>query len=272
MNMNELSEERNAAARENLQYLVNYCHADDCLRNEITRYFGEETGIENCGSCGNCLHESVFVDMTLEAQKIMSCIYRMNERFGVGVVIMTLRGSKAQKILSFNLDKLSTYGILKDFSEGALREVIMNLIARGYLHMTTDQYPILKLTNLSKKVLKGQEKVMVKQDRIIIEDKKKTKTRKRRGSKKKGQDVVLDYDEVLFELLNDKRASIAEEKSVPRFYIFSNATLEEMAYHKPLDEEAFLDIKGVGDNKLSLYGETFIKIIADYNITKTSQN
>lgn len=270
MNMNGLSEERNAVARENLQYLVNYCHADDCLRNEITRYFGEISEVTNCGSCGNCLHESEFVDMTLEAQKIMSCIYRMNERFGVGVVIMTLRGSKAQKILSFNLDKLSTYGILKEFSEGALREIIMNLIARGYLHMTTDQYPILKLTKLSKSVLKGEEQVMVKQDRMTIVDKKKTK--KKRSSKKKGTKVDLDYDEALYELLDNKRAAIAEDKSVPRFYIFSNATLEEMAYHKPLDEEAFLDIKGVGDNKLSLYGETFIKIIVDYSNAKNVQD
>jgi len=265
MTMNDLSEERLAIQRENLQYLVNYCHADDCLRNEITRYFGEIREVTNCESCGNCLHESEFVDMTLEAQKIMSCIYRMNERYGVNTVIQTLRGSKSKKILTVNLDRLSTYGILSQYSEGALREVIMNLIARGFIHMTTDQYPILKLTNLSRAVLKGEEKVMVKQDRMVIKDTKQTKKSRPSSSSKmkgsKGSKAELNYNDDIYQLLVDKRAEIATEKNVPRFYIFSNATLEEIAYYMPINEDEMLEIKGVGENKLANYGQIFIDVV-----------
>lgn len=260
MTMNDSGPERLVIQRENLQYLVNYCHSDGCLRNEIITYFGESVESEDCGSCGNCLDESDFVDMTTEAQKILSCIYRMKERFGLGVVMQVLRGSKNKRIISLGLNELPTYNILRDLSEGALREIIMNLIARGYIHMTTDEYPILKLTSMSRSVLRGEETIMVKQERVAIKDRKKT-----RKKKKASADRPDNFDERLYELLADKRTELAEEKGVARYMIFSNKTLESMVIHKPMDEEAFLEVNGVGENKLDKYGQVFLSVIRNYH-------
>lgn len=262
---NEMSQEREKVQLENLQYLVNYCHSDDCLRNEILHYFGEVTSVSNCGSCGNCTEVFDYVDITVDAQKILSCIYRSRQRYGLNLMIQTLRGSKNKRVLEMGLNQLSTYGLLQAYSEGALREIIMNLIARGYLFMTTDQFPVLKLTALSSAVLKGEEKILIKRERAEIKDSKQKKSRKRKG---KGQGKTsgesLDYDEALYELLAVKRASIAEEKAIARFMVFGNATLEEMAYYKPTAEEQLLEIKGVGENKLVNYGGAFIEVIKTY--------
>lgn len=170
---NSTSIERDKIQYENLQTLVNYCHTTSCLRNEIRTYFGEEVGEDNCDSCGNCLDDSEFVDMSLEAQKILSCVYRTGQRFGVNMIIQVLRGSKNKKVLDWKLDQVSTYGIIDNMSEGGLRELTMNLIASGYLMMTTDTYPIVKLLPASKPVLKGEEKVLLRKERMEIKEKKK---------------------------------------------------------------------------------------------------
>ncbi len=162
INQNSQDSQRVNVQYENLQHLVNYCHTDSCLRKEICTYFGEDYGTDNCGSCGNCLEEAEYVDMTRESQIIMSLIYRTGQRFGLTMIIQVLRGSRNQKILSWKLNEQSTYGLLKAYSQGALREIIMNLIARGYLHMTTDRFPVLKLTGSAKPVLAGDEQLYVK--------------------------------------------------------------------------------------------------------------
>jgi ATP-dependent DNA helicase RecQ len=248
--------ERKKIQYENLQTLVNYCHTNSCLRNEIKAYFGEESDCDHCGSCGNCLDDSEFVDMTLEAQKVLSCVYRTGQRFGVNMVIQVLRGSKNKKILDWKLNQVSTYGIITDMSEGGLRELTMNLIARGYLHMTTDTYPIVQLTQTSRAVLKGQEQVLIRKERVDIKDKKKNKAHKRKTG--------LEVDGNLFNQLVDHRRIIAEDKGVPLYVIFHNSALEEMAYYMPRTREAFLDIKGVGEKKFDNYGQGFIKIIEAY--------
>ncbi len=257
ISQNNQDEERLRIQFENLQYLVNYCHADSCLRQEISSYFGEDIGMDNCGSCGNCLGESSYIDMTKEAQIIMSLIYRTGQRFGLSIIIQTLRGSKNQKIQSWNLNQQSTYGMLKDYSEGALREIMMNLIARGYLHMTTDRFPVLKLTAASKAILKGEENIKVKQERVKVTDHKNR-------SKRKTSHSHLDYDEKLYEQLAAKRYQIAKENRKAAYLIFSNATLEELAFHKPLTRDGMLDIKGIGDHKYELYGQLFMDVIKDY--------
>ncbi len=148
---------------ENLQYLVDYCNTNDCLRNSILIYFGEEIEDEKCNNCGNCLSQSEMVDITIEAQKILSCIYRVREKYGVTMITQILRGgSKSKRILELGLDNLSTYGIMKEYSESALKEIIMTLVAMDYIYMTADKYPVLKLTSASIQVLKGEVKVFHK--------------------------------------------------------------------------------------------------------------
>jgi len=241
---------------ENLQILVNYCHTNDCLRKSIMAYFGESAEEDTCDNCGNCLDESEMLDMTVEAQKVLSCVYRTNQRFGMNMIIQILRGSKNQKVLSWNLDKVSTYGLLSDHSEGALRELIMNLIARDYLRMTTDKFPVLKLLETSRKVFKGEEAILIRHENIKKADQKKKKKVKRKTD--------LDFDSNLLERLKEKRQEIAEGKGVPLYVVFSNASLEEMAFYMPVDKSMFLDIKGVGEKKFESYGQDFCQIIVEY--------
>jgi len=251
--------ERTTNLYNNLQYLTNYCHSVDCLRKEIVEYFGEEQEVENCNSCGNCLDESELVDVTVEAQKILSCIYRTGQRYGLNMIIKTLRGSKDKKILEFRLDQVSTYGIMTELSEGGVREMIMTLIAKGYVRMTADSFPVLKLLETSRNVLKGEEQIFLKQESLKKQDKKS-------GSKKKSRSKSsdLDYNEALLDLLVERRTELSREKGVPSYVIFHNAALEEMAYYLPKDKEAFLEIKGVGEKKFDSYGEEFMKIIENF--------
>ncbi len=251
---NAQTEERENILMTNLQKLVNYCHTNECLRNEIINYFGEDNKYIRCDNCGNCLSEVDYIDMTVTSQKVLSCVYRTNQRFGVNVIIQVLRGSKNKKILEWQLDQVSTYGIIDDLSEGGLRELIMHLIARGFLEMTVDAFPVLKLNNKSRDVLKGKEKILLKRASVEIKE-KKSKTKKK---------TDLDIDVDLFEILVSKRRAIAEEKSVPAFVIFPNTALEEMSCYKPVTMEAMLEIKGVGEKKYESYGDLFCGYIKEY--------
>lgn len=251
------SPERELMLYENLQYLVDYCNTNDCLRNSILIYFGEEIEDEKCNNCGNCLSQSEMVDITIEAQKILSCIYRVREKYGVTMITQILRGSKSKRILELGLDNLSTYGIMKEYSESALKEIIMTLVAMDYIYMTADKYPVLKLTSASIQVLKGEVKVFHKKD--LLEAKQIIKKRT----------LDLDYidenyDEELFEELREYRYRLAQQKGVAPFIIFHDSTLKEMATYFPQDKEQFLNIKGVGIKKYENYGEYFINIIKDY--------
>jgi len=255
ISQNTVEKDRRRIQNENLQTLVNYCHTNNCLRKEIIHYFGEKSPYDQCKSCGNCLDTSESTDMTIAAQKILSCIYRTKERFGVNVIIQVLRGSKNKKILNRKLDEVSTYGIITDISAGGLRELIMNLIAREYIVMTIGKYPILKLNEASMNILKGEEKIFIKKDRINVKDKKKTK-RKRKTD--------FEFDKDLFERLAQKRTAIAKEKNVPPYVIFHNKTFEALAYYMPTTKKDFMTIKGVGHKKFESYGEIFIDIIEGY--------
>ena len=124
---NPISMERETVLYQNLQYLVDYCHTNDCLRNSILNYFGEDINKDSCHNCGNCLDESEMVDITIESQKILSCIYRVEEKYGLTMIIQVLRGSRNKRLLEFGLDNVSTYGIMKEYSENSLREIIMTL-------------------------------------------------------------------------------------------------------------------------------------------------
>lgn len=251
------SSKRETLLYENLQYLVDYCYTNDCLRNSILSYFGEEIEKENCNYCGNCLSQSEMVDITVEAQKILSCIYRVRERFGVTMVVQVLRGSRNKRILELGLDKVSTYGIMKEYKEDVLKEIVMTLISMDHIHMTADKYPILKLTSASVPVLKGEVKVYHKKD--LLESKISTKL------KRASSDYIeSNYDRGLFERLRELRYKISQEKGLAPFMVFHDSTLKEMAIYFPRDRESIMDIKGVGLKKYESYGEKFLQIIKDY--------
>ncbi len=253
-----LSHEREEILYKNLQYLVDYCHTNECLRNFILNYFGESTEESSCSNCGNCLDQSEMMDVTIEAQKILSCIYRTNERYGLSTIIQVLRGSKNKKILEFNLDRVSTYGIMTDYSDTAVREIAMTLVSKGYIHITPDKFPILKLTSSSLEVLRG--KVKVHHRRHLVERKDLTKEKE----EQRKIDGNQNYDNELFIRLKELRYSIAKEKQVAPFLIFHDSTLKAIASYYPQNKDELLSISGVGLKKYESYGEGFIDLVNDY--------
>ena len=253
------SEKRENILYENLQYLVDYCHTNDCLRNKILEYFGETPAVSKCDNCGNCLDNSEMVDITLESQKILSCIYRVQERYGVSLIIQVLRGSKNKRVLEFGLDKISTYGIMKEYSENTLREIIMALVSREYIIVTADKFPVLKLSVKTRNVLNGSEKVYHKKHLLDIKSVRRKQTLS-------SYDFSDNLDEDLFLKLKELRNKLSQEKGLAPFMIFHDSTLKEMATYFPQSKEAMLSIKGVGLKKYESYGDSFLQIIKDYSV------
>ena len=253
----DIDPKRQEMLYKNLQYLVNYCNTNDCLRNQILNYFDEDSASDKCKSCSNCIDSSEMVDITLEAQKILSCIYRVSQRYGANMVIQVLRGSKNKKVLEARLDNVSTYGIMKEYSDSAISEIIMTLVSSGYIHMTHDKYPVLKLTSKSADVLSGKTKIHHKKHLLQKKDEKEKASKSIKGGN-------IDFDIELFEKLKQYRYKIAQEKGLPPYVIFHDIALKEMAAYLPVNKESFLEIKGVGEKKYENYGEGFIDIIKGY--------
>ncbi len=248
--------EREKQLYENLQYLVDYCNTNECLRKNILKYFGETYEKENCENCGNCLSDSQMIDITLEAQKILSCIYRMNQQYGITMVVQVLRGSRNKRILERKLNELSTYGIMKDYREETVKEIIMALTSMGYINVTLDKYPILILTEKSIPILKGKIKVYHKEDLLYPE-----------------KEEIKDIDSRLFEELKEFRMNESRKQQVPAFVIFNDKTLEELSIKKPLTHSEFLSINGVGTKKYESYGNDLKEIIEKYrNIEEIEKN
>lgn len=241
-------QERKTILYQNLQSLIDFCHSEECLRAEILRYFSEVPSADTCDNCGNCTNTTPKINITIEAQKILSCVYRIGQNYGLTTVIQVLRGSKNQQILERDLDKVSTYGIMSNYSDKAIREMIMTLIARGYLFQTPDARPILKLKNEAKAVLKGEKQIFHRQDLI---------------AHREVTNPESHYRTPYYEPLRELRLSLARERDVPAYAIFTDATLREISEVLPKTPGAFLNIKGVGMKKLDQYGTIFIEKIKE---------
>jgi ATP-dependent DNA helicase RecQ len=235
--------ERKANEFGKLQAMVDYCHTPNCLRKYILAYFGEAAQTEECGNCSNCLDDSELSDITIDAQKVFSCILRMKERYGVTMIADVLKGSKNKKVLQLNFDTLSVYGILKDYALQDIKDLINRLIATGYLGLTESEYPVVKLTGMGIAVLKARTKVW-------------QKTPKR--------SVKIVADNSLFEVLRALRKKIADAGKVPPYVVFADSTLKEMSATCPTDKQALRLIKGIGETKLERYGGDFLQAIQQY--------
>lgn len=236
------SEIRQQLEYKRLQSMVDYCHTPQCLRAFILHYFGEFDVEEHCDNCSNCKLEGELIDITIDAQKVLSCVYRMHERFGVKMIAEVLKGSKSAKVKQFNFERLSTYGLMKERKLKDISDLILRLNAMQYLDITESQYPVVTLNELSWQVLRGQKKVWQK---MVIVKKAKAK------------------DE-LFEALRSLRKELATKEKLPPYMIFSDATLTQMATDKPTDLELMKNIRGVGEFKLQKYGEEFLTVIKSY--------
>lgn len=236
------SEIRQQLEYKRLQSMVDYCHTPQCLRAFILHYFGEFDVEEHCNNCSNCKLEGELIDITIDAQKVLSCVYRMHERFGVKMIAEVLKGSKSAKVRQFNFERLSTYGLMKERKLKDISDLILRLSAMQYLDITESQYPVVTLNELSWQVLRGQKKVWQK---MVIVKKAKAKSE-------------------LFEALRSLRKELATKEKLPPYMIFSDATLTQMATDKPTDLELMKNIRGVGEFKLQKYGEEFLTVIKSY--------
>ncbi len=233
-----------------LQEMVDYCNTDSCLRKYILSYFGEDNSPKVCDNCGNCVGNLEHTDITTEAQKIMSCIKRTNERFGSGVITDVLKGSNTEKLKTMGFDKLSTFGLMKEYSKETIKEIIAYLIAENFIDIKGDKYPILALNAKAYSLLKGDSKLSIK--RVITKE----------APKAKKTEYKISND--LFEKLRGLRRVIAGEQNVAPFIVFSDTTLKDMCTKLPVTNDAMLDVSGVGKFKLDKYGDRFIEIIDDY--------
>lgn len=249
-----LIEQGNAPhARENLQKMVTYGKTGSCLRKTLLNYFNEEVAWDECEHCSNCNGETEVVDVTVECQKILSCIYRMNQTYGAGLVTDVLRGKNTARIRQLSLNELSTYGIMKEYTDGDIKDIISIMVSDGYLTLGGDQYPILQFTEKSPALLQAKVRVSIRKQ-LKQEPVKHTKT----------VENVENYDESLFEELRSLRTRIAQEIGKPPFIVFTDRSLIDMAAKFPQTEEEFLAINGVGEAKLTEYGEDFLSVIKQH--------
>lgn len=244
----QLTQERKNAEYSKLQDMVDYCHTPNCLRKYILRYFGEADLPDTCDNCVNCKDDSELSDITIEVQKIFSCIKRMGEQYGINLVANVLRGANTQKIRQLHFEKLPTYGIMQNYTLVELTSIINQLIAEEYLNTTEGMYPVVKLTSKAIPVLKGAEKVL----RRIA---KKTETK-------------VPTDTGLFNLLRILRKELSEKHKVPPYVIFHDTALQEMSKKYPVDRQAMLAISGVGESKYEKYGKQFIDVIMNFIVEK----
>ncbi|CAM3382712.1 DNA helicase RecQ [Marinicrinis lubricantis] len=245
--MSDADTERKTQEYNTLNTMVEYCHTPDCLQKYIVRYFGQEE-FEPCGKCSSCTDERDLSDITIEAQKIFSCVFKMNQRFGVTLTAKVLKGSQDKKVKQFGFDRISTYGVMKEYTEKEIVQMIQVLTAEGYLKMSDSQYPVISLTTKVKPVLSEQEKVY---QRLM-----KTPT--------DAPSYISSWSQALFEELRLLRKSIAEQEKTPPFTIFHDATLREMSEMAPTSEHAFMEIKGVGERKFQKYGRSFLYCIQQF--------
>ena len=232
---------------EKLKAMTEYVYIESCLQQYILNYFGETSS--PCNRCGNCLDDREIVEVTTEAQMVLSCLKRMGENYGKQMLMKVLAGSKEQKLQALGFGHLSTYGLMKNQSQKETMQLIEYLISNGYLLTINGEYPVLKVTERGIQVLKGQESVYRKEP-------------------KKVQQLSDEETDTLFEVLRELRTDLASEAGVPPYVVFSDSTLKEMSRIRPSSRLEMLQIKGVGQSKLDKYGEAFLSRIknADSNV------
>ncbi len=247
-------------AMKHLTDIDNYARGAVCRHKALVGYFGQSYAEPSCAACDLCLGDVEVVadaDALVTAQKILSCVARVKERFGVNHVIGVLRADDSERIRQLGHDKLSTYGLLKDHSVKVLRDWIFQLIGQGVLVKTGDEYPVLKLNLASWEVMKGKQKV------TLVQPVRRTKAEKVKQSR---ADVV-SWDGVernLFETIRKWRFELAKQTGKPPYVIFSDETLRQLARVRPSDAEKLRLIYGIGDQKLRTYGHLVLSIIKEY--------
>ena len=247
----DASEERKRVERRKLDDMLGYCEIASCRRQSLLRYFGD-TLPAPCGNCDMCIEPPETWDATEVVQKALSAVYRTGQRFGVVHTIDVLRGSDNERIRRFRHDRLSTFGIGADLSVNEWRTVFRQLIARGLLAIDIEGYGGLKLTGECRAILRGEERIELRKDRVSATARKSSAQRE-----------ISIKEEPFWEALRAKRRELADAQGVPAYVIFHDATLLEMLENRPASLEAMHALPGVGDAKLARYGQVFLDIIRE---------
>jgi ATP-dependent DNA helicase RecQ len=247
------------SAIRHLNDMDRYCSSSSCRHRSLVEYFGQTLSSTNCNACDLCLGETEEVpDALVVAQKIVSCVVRVRESFGVGHVVAVLRGEDTDRIRDRRHDQLSTYGLLKGHPRHDLREWVYQLIAQEFLQQTTDQYPVLRCGPKARDVLRGYAEVRLRQPAI----RKRDAGDPAPASSRRG--VVDDgpYDRQIFETLRSWRREEAQERGVPPYVIFSDKTLRDLARQRPTTLGDLRGVYGIGDAKLEAFGRAILELMS----------
>ncbi len=227
-----------------------YARGAVCRHKALVNYFGEQYSNPNCAACDLCLGDvEELADGTVVAQKILSCVIRVEQRFGIGHVIAVLRGETNERVRKLGHDRLSTYGLLSAHGQSELRDWIYQLMGHGLLEQDGDRYPVLKLTDAARRVLRGEEKVRLVQIA-------------RKQARRRADDSWIGVDESLFESLRKFRRELAAARGVPPYIILGDRSLREVARLRPNSLAQLRDVYGIGDKKLADLGERILAVVS----------
>ena len=263
--IDEKSDAEARVARAQLQQMVHYAETRECRRAVLLEYFGEKSVLQSCGSCDNCLQPRETFDGTVQAQKFLSCVYRIHARhgfgFGLGHIVDVLRGADTEAIRQRGHNELSTYGIGSEFKRAEWQAIGRELLRLGLVECASGKFATLSLTPAGLQALRRRTAIPLTKQIDVIEK----NTRRRTGA--------IECDEALFDRLRALRRHLADQRGVPAYIIFSDASIREMARNYPANSTEFRRIPGVGAQKLKDFGEAFLSDIKSYlavNARRTS--
>lgn len=231
-----------------LQAVANYASTPECLQQYIVRYFGQDC--PPCGHCSNCTDQRNVQDITAESKQVLAMVQELHGRFGKGVVAQALTGSHSQRMNEIGAPQLPSFGALRNFSKQEAASLIDYLVAVGILQTVGSQYPVIQIAQDGWAVLKGEQQV--------------TRRQEERPARLRTQLAETPDTAALFELLRQKRRELADKQGVPPFMVFSDKTLHDMAQVKPQTSRDFLEVNGVGQQKLARYGQLMMDVIGEY--------
>jgi ATP-dependent DNA helicase RecQ len=250
-------------ARQQLRQMVQLAESAECRRVALLRYFGEEFQAANCRACDNCLTPRETYDATIEAQKFLSCVYRLREKsqidFGINQIAEVLTGADTEKVHKWQHQTVSTYGIGRERTQHEWRLIGRELVRQGYLRQLPERFNVLQLSESGWTALKQRQPIRLVKPIVT------PKGRKFRDEKKR-RDLIaeIDYDQTLFDRLRRLRKKLADSRGVPAYIVFSDVSLRQMARYYPVTKAEFARINGVGATKLADFGQAFIESIAAY--------
>lgn len=221
-----------------LQSIIEFCEHTGCYRNSLLKYFHENFNKNYCGNCSNCLKDERLKDYTREAQIILSTVFRTRETYGISVISDILRGIKGPKIIKNNLTKITTFGLMKEYSNTFIKTLIKEMLNHNYIKLKEGTYSLLNLNDKSIEILKGNKNILL----IIKEEERPT-------------------NEELYKKLKLWRRNVANRENIKPYIIFSDSTLIDITNKMPKSKEELLEIRGVGQRKIQKYGDELLKLL-----------